>query len=138
MDGFLNFFTQINWGFVILFAIIGLGLGLWLSNRRMARNNAVALNEEEFTASMRKGQLIDLRSSAEYEKGHINGARNLPAPTIMKNHGKLRKDLPVYMYDAKGKNTTLVNFLVSKGITEIYYLQGGLENFSGSLRTKKK
>lgn len=138
MDGFLNVVAQVNWWVVIFVGLIGIGLGLWFSNRQMAKKNVTRLSEEDFTASMRKGQLIDLRPSAEFEKGHINGARNLPAATVMRNHSKLRKDLPVYMYDAKGKNTTLVNFLVSKGITEIYYLDGGLEHFNGKLRTKKK
>jgi len=127
-----------NWLTVIITAIIGISLGLWFSSRQMAKKNVVRLSEEEFTAGMRKGQLIDLRPAAEFEKGHINGARNVPAAAMMRNHGKIRKDLPVYLYDAKGKNLTLVNFLSSKGISQLYYLDGGLEKWTGALKAKKK
>lgn len=127
-----------QWFTIILMALLGAGIGLWISSRRLVKNNVTKLKEDEFASGMRKGQLIDLRPAAEYEKGHINGARNFPAAMVMRNHGKIRKDLPVYLYDAKGKNTTLVSYLSTKGISRIYYLDGGLKNWTGALRTKKK
>ncbi|MCL1949942.1 MAG: rhodanese-like domain-containing protein [Turicibacter sp.] len=130
--------NPLNLTTIILAAILGIGLGLWFTSRRMAKKSITRLGEEEFATQMRKGQLIDLRNPADFEKGHINGARNIPAATLMRSHGKLRKDLPVYLYDAKGKNMTMVNYLTSKGITQLYYLEGGLENWTGSLKTKKK
>ena len=127
-----------NWMTLVLMLVLGALIGLLIANRRLTKKNVVRLGEEEFAANMRKGQLIDMRPAAEFEKGYINGARNIPSPILVKNTGKIRKDQPVYLYDAKGKNSTTINYLKSKGIEEIYYLDGGLEKWTQPLRTKNK
>ena len=133
-----EFFSNIHWGGVIFATLIGLGLALFVTMRREAKNSLTVLSEEEFTANMRKGQLIDIRKKEDFDRGHINGARNIPAATITRNIGKIRSDLPVYLYCEKGKSCKRIAvFLNTKGINNIYQLDGGLENWTGGLKTKK-
>jgi len=134
-----DFFSNINWGLIILSILLGLAIGLFITMRREAKKSVTLLSEDEFVTNMRKGQLIDLRKKDEFERGHINGARNIPAVTLTRDIGKLRADLPVYLYCENGKSCKRsVLLLSSKGFKDIYQLEGGLENFSGALKTKKQ
>lgn len=74
-------------------------------------------------------QLLDVRTSAEYEGGHIKGARNLD---IFKGKAfeagiqGLTKDKPVYVYCRSGaRSQRAARRLLKSGFTEIYDLNGG-------------
>jgi len=128
-----------NWGTIITMILLGLAIALLVIMRREAKKSVTVLSEKEFIDNMRKGQLIDLRKKEDFEDGHINGARNIPSATLSRSIGKIRPDLPVYFYCEKGKRSKRAAFLLkSKGFDSIYQLDGGIENWSGSLKSKKK
>lgn len=128
-----------NWTLIIISIILGIILGLFIMLRRESKKAVINLSEKEFIENMRKGQLVDLRNKQEFEEGHINGARNIPFAMLTRNPGRLRRDLPIYLYDQKGnvsKRAALV--LYGKGYENIYQLEGGLTNWTGSLKKSTK
>ena len=131
---------MMDWRLLIIAIILGIILGLFIMMRRESKKAVVNLSEKEFVENMRKGQLVDLRKKEEFDQGHINGARNIPFVMLTRNPGKLRRDLPIYLYCEKGKvckRAALV--LYGKGYENIYQLEGGLTNWTGPLnKTVKK
>ena len=124
-----------NWSLFIIAIIIGIILGLFIMMRRESKKAVVNLSEKEFIENMRKGQLVDLRKKEEFEEGHINGARNIPFVMLTRNPGRLRKDLPIYLYCEKGKvSKRAALVLYGKGYEQIYQLDGGLVNWNGPLK----
>ena len=127
------------WRLLIIAIILGIILGLFIMMRRESKKAVVNLSEKEFVENMRKGQLVDLRKKEEFDQGHINGARNIPFVMLTRNPGKLRRDLPIYLYCEKGKvckRAALV--LYGKGYENIYQLEGGLTNWTGPLKKTVK
>lgn len=128
-----------NWPLLIIAILLGLVIGLWIVMRRESKKSVINLTEEEFVEQMRKGQLIDLRKKEEFDQGHINGARNIPFALLTRNPGRLRKDLPIYLYCEKGKvSKRAALVLYGKGYEQIYQLNGGLTTWTGPLKTTKK
>ena len=126
---------MMDWRLLIIAIILGIILGLFIMMRRESKKAVVNLSEKEFVENMRKGQLVDLRKKEEFDQGHINGARNIPFVMLTRNPGKLRRDLPIYLYCEKGKvckRAALV--LYGKGYENIYQLEGGLTNWTGPLK----
>ena len=130
---------MMDWRLLIIAIILGIILGLFIMMRRESKKAVVNLSEKEFVENMRKGQLVDLRKKEEFDQGHINGARNIPFVMLTRNPGKLRRDLPIYLYCEKGKvckREALV--LYGKGYENIYQLEGGLTNWTGPLKKTVK
>ena len=130
---------MMDWRLLIIAIILGIILGLFIMMRRESKKAVVNLSEKEFVENMRKGQLVDLRKKEEFDQGHINGARNIPFVMLTRNPGKLRRDLPIYLYCEKGKvckRAALV--LHGKGYENIYQLEGGLTNWTGPLKKTVK
>ena len=130
---------MMDWRLLIIAIILGIILGLFIMMRRESKKAVVNLSEKEFVENMRKGQLVDLRKKEEFDQGHINGARNIPFVMLTRNPGKLRRDLPIYLYCEKGKvckRAALV--LYGKGYENIYLLEGGLTNWTGPLKKTVK
>ena len=128
-----------DWRLLMIAIILGIILGLFIMMRRESKKAVVSLSEKEFVENMRKGQLVDLRKKEEFDQGHINGARNIPFVMLTRNPGKLRRDLPIYLYCEKGKvckRAALV--LYGKGYENIYQLEGGLTNWTGPLKKTVK
>lgn len=130
---------MMDWRLLIIAIILGIILGLFIMMRRESKKAVVNLSEKEFVENMRKGQLVDLRKKEEFDQGHINGARNIPFVMLTRNPGKLRRDLPIYLYCEKGKVCKCAALvLYGKGYENIYQLEGGLTNWTGPLKKTVK
>jgi len=130
--------SEINWEVIIPVSIVLMLATFFIFFRGQVNKSAVLIDEEEFSKNLRKGQLIDLRKKDEYEAGHINGARHIPMATLNRSLGKIRKDLPVYLYCANekvSKRATLL--LASKGYDVVFCLKGGIGSWTKPLKTKK-
>ncbi len=78
----------------------------------------------------KKAFLIDVRSSQEYEEGHINGAINLPVYNIEKQITKVvpNKNDVVILYCLTGNRSKKAKKILEKlGYTEVYNLKGGID-----------
>jgi phage shock protein E len=71
------------------------------------------------------GQLIDVRSSNEFDRGALKNAVNIPLETIPHHADKIDRDKPVMLYCVSGmRANTVKRFLESLGFSEVYNLGG--------------
>jgi len=133
-----NIMENIHWPTVLLIVLLTVIVYFIVYSRRTMKKNITFLNEQEFAAVMRKGQLIDVRKKDEFDGGHINGSRNIPLGMLTKNMSKLRGDQPIYLVCADGKQSKRATMiLISKNFSNIYALEGGIASWSKPLKTKK-
>ena len=91
----------------------------------IAKNVDVA--EFEKLIKSGKGQLVDVRTPGEYNRGHIEGAKNINiADNFADNIQKLDKNEPVYVYCAVGgRSSQAMKMMHQMGFKEVYNLMGG-------------
>ncbi len=66
-------------------------------------------------------QLIDVRSTMEFNQGALNGAVNLPITSIQHNTGTIDQSKPVLLYCRSGQRSGMVKqFLISLGFQDVY------------------
>lgn len=76
-------------------------------------------------------QIIDVRTKAEFQAGHIHGSVNIPLQEINYQFSKLKKDKPMILCCASGmRSASAKAILKSQGFTEVYNGGGwiGLQN----------
>ena len=76
----------------------------------------------DFKALMAAGAVIvDVRTKAEFQSGHIRGAQNIPLQDLGKHISRLKKDKPVITCCASGmRSASAKSMLKSAGFTEVY------------------
>ncbi len=115
----------------------GLLIGLLYATRKTVDpSQLIMLDVEDFRLNMRKGQLIDIRSEADFLQKHISGARNFPKKSIVSNLSKLRADQAVFIvgYPPKAATYSLAKKLYKKGLHPIYILKHGLDDWKYPLK----
>ncbi|HJW27889.1 MAG TPA: rhodanese-like domain-containing protein, partial [Saprospiraceae bacterium] len=66
-------------------------------------------------------QIIDVRTSGEFDHGHIQGAINIPVQQLQLNLAKIRKDRPVITCCASGiRSAKAKRILLSSGYQDVY------------------
>lgn len=80
--------------------------------------------------------VLDVRTPAEYEAGHIPGAKLIPHDQVAARAAELpAKDRPVVLYCRTGRRTAIAAAtLVQLGYTRVYDLQG-LSSWPGPIET---
>ncbi|WP_462157516.1 rhodanese-like domain-containing protein [Pseudoalteromonas sp. GB56] len=72
-------------------------------------------------------QLLDVRSSEEYQQGHIKGAINISFDVISEHAAKLDKDQPIVVYCRSGRRAGIaIETLQQLGFTKLYHLEGDM------------
>ena len=74
--------------------------------------------------------LIDVRSSQEYEEGHLDGALNIPVYQIDKEIEKFvdNKEDTIILYCSSGyRSKEAKDILENLGYENVYNLKGGLD-----------
>lgn len=103
----------------------------------MRKNVAVTLEEEDFSAGMKRAQLIDLREAEAFRSAHIKGARNLPYSMFQQQLPGLNKQQPIYLYDdGMVVATRAARKLKKAGYTNLFILKGGFQMWTG--KTKRR
>jgi NADPH-dependent 2,4-dienoyl-CoA reductase/sulfur reductase-like enzyme/rhodanese-related sulfurtransferase len=81
--------------------------------------------------------LIDARAASQYEKAHIDSARNIPHSALRKAADELDKDVVAVTYCNKGvTGNAAQNILLNKGFKNVFNLSGGHKHYS-KLHVKK-
>ena len=76
--------------------------------------------------------IIDVRSSQEYETGHIVDAINIPVENI--SSVNYDKETVIIVYCASGvRSANAAKALIDAGYTNVYNLDGGLINWGAAL-----
>lgn len=69
------------------------------------------------------GQLIDVRSPADFNQGALPGARNMPLDALCYDYHHLDKSEPVILYGARDVACArAARLLAGKGFSRIYHL----------------
>jgi len=97
------------------------------------------INPEEAAALLdaEEAVLVDVRSHADYEAGHIANAINIPVESedLEALIASLDHDKPVMVYCSRGgQSAACAKILEEKGFKKIYDLDGGLSSWEASGR----
>ncbi|ELH4341925.1 rhodanese-like domain-containing protein [Staphylococcus pseudintermedius] len=123
---------------LIVLIVLALVIIWMVTNFIINKRSVTELNQEEFQEGIRKAQVIDLREKADYDYGHIIGARNIPMTMFRQRYQGLRKDQPIYLVDANGiASYRAARTLKKKGYTNLYMLKGGYKKWTGNIKSKK-
>ena len=69
------------------------------------------------------GQLVDVRSPADFSRGALPGALNIPVETLSYEHRLLSREQPVIVYGASEFHSSrAARLLAGKGFQRIYHL----------------
>ncbi len=69
----------------------------------------------------RGAQIIDVRTKAEYQQGHIKGSVNIPLQNLTNNLSKIKKDKPLITCCASGmRSASAKNILKLNGFSEVH------------------
>jgi rhodanese-related sulfurtransferase len=67
------------------------------------------------------GVIIDVRTKAEYQQGHIKGSINIPLNNLSNHYAKLQKEQPIITCCASGiRSASAKNILQSNGFTNVH------------------
>jgi len=72
------------------------------------------------------GQLVDIRSPADFRRDALPGALNLPLDALAYDYGHLNRQWPVILYDATQgmRCSRAARLLAGRGFARIYQLAG--------------
>lgn len=76
--------------------------------------------------------ILDVRSIQEYNEGYINGAILIPLFELNKKAEQILKDKKqrIIVYCKSGiRSIKAIEMLIKKGYTNLYNLEGGIENY---------
>ncbi len=110
--------------------------GIVQGGKRLAPKDAVRLIND------RDALVVDVRTQADFKKGHLLNALNLPLAKFAERAAEIGKDKarPVIVYCALGSSQTEAAARLRKlGHSEVYLLRGGLNGWlSASLPVTAK
>lgn len=82
-----------------------------------------------------KYNLVDARTSGQYEKSHIQTAVNIPHENLRSNVDALDKDTITITYCNKGvTGNASQNILINRGFKKVYNVSGGHKNYSKTIK----
>jgi len=65
--------------------------------------------------------IIDVRTSAEYQNGHLKGSKNIPLDKLMTQISKISKDQPIITVCASGMRSASAKGMMKKaGYTNVH------------------
>ena len=92
------------------------------------------MTAQQLKSIMQSGEnvtLIDARAAAQYEKGHIEAAKNIPHAALRDSIDALDKDAVAVTYCNKGvTGNAAQNILINRGFKKVYNLSGGHKHYS--------
>lgn len=134
MDRLLPFF-QANP--MLSLALLGLTLAIVYTEVRRLFRGYKAVNPAQLTELVNREDalVLDLRSQADFEKGHVIGAKHL-LPSQVEPEGKLlakAKESPVVLVCATGiVSPAVAEKLVKAGFKRVSVLDGGLTSWQSA------
>lgn len=134
MTQFLEFFTNhpilfLALGAVILLLIANEVHGSLTGGKRLSAPEAVRLIND------RDPLIVDVRTGADFKRGHLLHALNAPLAKLEEHLGQMGKDKarPILVYCALGTSaSTAADKLKKQGFAEVYPLRGGINAWLGA------
>lgn len=96
--------------------------------RKIVSAKELMEKRDEFT-------VIDVRSSKDYEKGHIEGAVNIPLDKLKERIDEIDKNRKTVVHCNKGvTGNAAQNLLINLGVKEVYNLSGGYKEYKNEIK----
>ena len=116
--------------FVIAVLVVAAGVALTAVPAPATNKN---IGNDELTQLQRAGAtVIDVRTPAEYQSGHISAALSVPLDTLAQVSSAWNKDQPVVVYCATGaRSAQAASLLVGAGFRKVYNLEKGIAAWTG-------
>jgi len=120
-------FFQKDHNFLLLAtAVASGGMLLWPLLRRSTGGPSMSTAQATQLINRDDALIVDVREPAEYQAGHILGAKNTPLERLGETELK-RKDKPVIVYCESGERAPKAAAILRKrGYDRVLSLQGGL------------
>ena len=127
MEPSLVQFFQKDHNFLLLATAVASGcMLLWPLLRRSTGGPSVSTAQATQLINRDDALIVDVREPAEYQAGHILGAKNTPLERLGETELK-RKDKPVIVYCESGERAPKAAAILRKrGYDRVLSLQGGL------------
>ena len=88
------------------------------------------------TKEMIEVEIIDVRQPAEYERGHVTGAKHIPLSTLADNIDNLDVSKTIVTYCQRGvRSKSAAALLKRMGFNNIFSMKGGIEAWNGHVAT---
>jgi hydroxyacylglutathione hydrolase len=72
--------------------------------------------------------VLDVRRPAEFEEGHVTGARNVPLTELAQRLGEIDRQQPLAVICAGGYRSSIASSILARaGFTNVINVQGGTE-----------
>lgn len=113
--------------FLIAMALLSGAMLLWPVINRSRSGPGVGTLEATRMINDRNAVVLDVRSQAEFQKGHLPNARNIPAEDVGKRLGEVPSNRPVIVVCASGQRSRgAVAALKQAGRQDVVSLVGGI------------
>lgn len=128
MDRILEFAAN---NYLLMLLLVGVLIAIAINELRLAANGVKSLEPGAATQLYNRdqAQFVDIRGDAEFHKGHLPEALNVPQSSLSKGLGaKLEKDKarPIIVYCTSGMQSgRAASTLKKQGFTNVYQLKGG-------------
>lgn len=77
--------------------------------------------------------ILDVRPAADFKRGHLLNALNVPLTKLDENVGQFGREKPILVYCALGgSSVTAAEKLKKSGFAEVYPLRGGINAWLGA------
>lgn len=92
--------------------------------------NFIAMEDVKKKLNDSSIQIVDVRTDAEYQSGHIKGATHIPLNTLSHNTDKINKETPVIIHCQSGVRAAMAYSILEKlGFTNILNYSGGINEW---------
>lgn len=88
------------------------------------------ITTQELKQDREKYTVIDVRSNKDFEKGHIEGAINIPLANLKEKVKEFSKEQSIVVHCNKGvTGNAAQNLLINLGFNDVYNLSGGYKEY---------
>ncbi|MBM3380607.1 MAG: rhodanese-like domain-containing protein [Betaproteobacteria bacterium] len=113
--------------FLVLMAVLSGGLLLWPSIRDRAGGERLDATQATRLMNDEDPILIDIRTPAEFEGGHVLRSRSFPLADLEKRIAEIKGKRPLLVIDADGARSARACTVLRKaGFERVYSLAGGV------------
>ncbi|MCX7152851.1 MAG: rhodanese-like domain-containing protein [Betaproteobacteria bacterium] len=125
----LKFFQDTQNLLLIAVAFVSGAMLLWPYLKRSSGGPWASTLQATMMMNQEDGQIVDVRDEADFAKGHVLNARNIPLAQFEKRIGELssHKDKPLIVYCHSGNTSgAAIEVLKKNGFTRPFNLHGGV------------
>ena len=128
---YIEFLTQ-QW---LLVSALAVCVALLILHEARRGGKTVSPQELVTLVNAQRAALVDLRDAAEFRKGHIVDAINVPYGKVDERWGELEalRERPIVLICKMGQFSSAVGKrLLGKGFPQVFRLRGGITEWQGS------